>query len=139
LKLFRRGPVSASGVRTCTTIKCGFDFAQANAFLFRIEITIDDDRVALSGTSPAQPRSFAIHYVRSSVHGHTLRRHERQLGCHKEFSLDQLRSVRRAAVRRSTPRARLNLRCASKPLRERKLNARRRRLVKPTAPRVQPL
>jgi hypothetical protein len=41
--------------------------------LFRIEKTIDDDRVALSRTSPAQPCSFAIHYVWSSVYGYTIR------------------------------------------------------------------
>ena len=82
--------------------------------LFRIEKTINDDGAALSRISSAQPCSFAIHYVWSTVYGHTLWRHERQLGCHREFSLDQLRSARRAAVRRSMPRSRLNLRCASK-------------------------
>jgi hypothetical protein len=41
--------------------------------LFRIEKTIDDDRVALSCTLPAQPCSFAIHYVRATVYGQTLR------------------------------------------------------------------
>jgi hypothetical protein len=51
--------------------------------------------------------------------------------------LDQLRSARPAAVRRSPPRSRLNFRCASKLSRERKLNVRRRTLVTPTAARVQ--
>ena len=41
--------------------------------LFGVEITIDDYGVALSRTSPAQPRSFAIHYGRSTVYGYTLR------------------------------------------------------------------
>jgi hypothetical protein len=41
--------------------------------LFRFEKTIDDDGAALSRGSPAQPCSFAIHYVWSTVYGHTLR------------------------------------------------------------------
>src|SRR5881227_14703 len=89
--------------------------------LFGIEKTIDDDRVALSRASTARPCSFAVYYVRSSVYCHTIR-----------IMKDNL-----AAVRRSTLRSRLNLRCASKPSRERKLNARRRTLVRLTAGRVQ--
>jgi hypothetical protein len=41
--------------------------------LLGIEKTIDDDGAALSGSSPTQPCSFAIHYVWSTVYGHTLR------------------------------------------------------------------
>src|SRR5215831_3618562 len=55
--------------------------------------------------------------------------HERRRGCRREFSLDQLRNGLRAAGRRSTPRSRLTLRCASKPSRERELNFRRRTLM----------
>src|SRR5262245_31506510 len=48
-------------------------FCPGERFLFCIEKTIDDDRVALSRTSPARPRSFAIHYGRSTVYCHTFR------------------------------------------------------------------
>src|SRR5712672_2596114 len=48
-------------------------FCPGKRLLFRFEKTIDDDRVALSPSSPGQSRSFAIHYVRSTVYGHTLR------------------------------------------------------------------
>jgi hypothetical protein len=48
-------------------------FCPSKRLLFRLEKTIDDDGLALSRTSPAQPRSFAIHYGRSTVYGHTLR------------------------------------------------------------------
>jgi hypothetical protein len=48
-------------------------FCPSKRLLSRIEKTINDDGVALSRTSPARSRSFAIHYVRSTVYGHTLR------------------------------------------------------------------
>jgi hypothetical protein len=47
-------------------------FCPSKRLLFRIKKTIDDNGAALSRTSPARPRSSAIHYVRSSVYGHTL-------------------------------------------------------------------
>ena len=48
-------------------------FYPGERLLFRFEKTIDDDGAALSRSSPAQPCSFAIHYVWSTVYGDTLR------------------------------------------------------------------
>ena len=51
----------------------GVRFCPGKRVLFRVEKTIDDDRVPLSRTSRANPRSFAIHYVRPGIYGHALR------------------------------------------------------------------
>ena len=48
-------------------------FYPGERFLFRFEKTIDDDGTTLSRGSPAQPRSFAIHYVWPTVNRQTLR------------------------------------------------------------------
>ena len=46
---------------------------QVSACYFAVKKPINDDRAALSRTSRAYPRSFAIHDARSSVYGQGLR------------------------------------------------------------------
>ncbi len=60
-------------------------FCPGERLLFGIKKTIDDYGVALSRSSPAQTRGFAIDHAGSTVHGHTRRIRKDNLAAIRNF------------------------------------------------------
>jgi hypothetical protein len=100
-------------------------FCPGERLFFGIKKAIDDDGVALSRSASERPRSFAIHYVPSSVYGHACRIRKNNFAAIGNFLW--IDSAMRFLQPFTVPRRWLaspNLRRANKPSHAPGLNAR---------------